>query len=174
MTQSACLACPGFDLTPQITMLVNAKHYVDKEVGKITLSIRLRCRISSCSLAFWKRACSLSSAEVSKYTSTSLVGRGVGGTEIKLQRNSLWESGTLLKLHNTLGRKPSSGPAGWTQFVLWLNKRVGCCCLPRLHFVGLQWAIFSVSYPSTVSVHANAAFIDSSTPWYLPHPGGIY
>jgi hypothetical protein len=25
-----------------------------------------------------------------------------------------------------------------------------------------------------VSVHANAAFIDSSTPWYLPHPGGIY
>lgn len=57
-----------------------------REVHRFTLSIRLRCRISSCSLAFWKRACSLSSAEVSKYTSTSLVGRGVGGTETKRQR----------------------------------------------------------------------------------------
>lgn len=85
-------------------MSPNAKITKIREVQRFTLSIRLRCRISNCSLAFWKRACSLSSAEVSKYTSTSLVGRGVGGTETKW-RSSLWE----LKLYCALGRKPSSG-----------------------------------------------------------------
>lgn len=57
----------------------------------LTRSIRCRWRISSCSLAFWKRACSLSSADVSKYTSTSLVGSGVGGTET--QHGGSLESG---------------------------------------------------------------------------------
>lgn len=85
-------------------MSPDAKITKIREVQRFTLSIRLRCRISSCSLAFWKRACSLSSAEVSKYTSTSLVGRGVGGTETKWQ-SSLWE----LKPHCALGRKPNSG-----------------------------------------------------------------
>lgn len=76
---------------------------------RFTLSIRLRCRISSCSFAFWKRACSLSSAEVSKYTSTSLVGRGVGGTETKDRRGSLWGSGPTWEAGCALGRGSSSG-----------------------------------------------------------------
>ena len=71
------------DTIPSTTNPIQYKQY---ELVMFTLSIRLRCRISSCSLAFWKRACSLSSAEVSKYTSTSLVGRGVGGTETNSQR----------------------------------------------------------------------------------------
>lgn len=131
-----------------------------REVPKFTLSIRLRCRISNCSLAFWKRACSLSSAEVSKYTSTSLVGRGVGGTETKLQKEfALRVKGqvrcSVLKLHSALGRKPSSGPARWTQFVSCLTISAGCYCLPSLHFVRLEWAIFFTQYLSTMSVHAN-------------------